>query len=187
MQFFRSKKNGFTFVELLVVMAIIALLSSIILAQLNKSRMKSRDARRIADVKQIQLALSLYYNDNGVYPSSPLSSAANFVPNYISTLPKDPSSQLDYAYAGLQGYAPTASGGAKPCGSYHLGAKLEDTGNNALNDAFQGVPSSGTMSGKNDGNTCDSGSFAGNADIAASGGDFSGFISGTNSVYDVRP
>lgn len=66
------KKNnkGFTLIELLVVIAIIGILSSVVLASLNSARTKARDARRIADIKQIQLALELFYDANRYYPGS---------------------------------------------------------------------------------------------------------------------
>jgi len=64
----KGEQKGFTLIELLVVIAIIGLLSSVILASLNGARKKSRDARRTADIKQLQTALELYYNDNNNYP-----------------------------------------------------------------------------------------------------------------------
>ena len=63
-------RNGFTLIELLVVVAIIGLLSSSVLASLNTAREKSRDARRITDMKEIQKALELYYDDHLLYPSN---------------------------------------------------------------------------------------------------------------------
>jgi len=63
-----DKKQGFTLIELLVVVAIIGLLSTLSIVALNNARARARDARRVADVKQIQTALELYYNDNGSYP-----------------------------------------------------------------------------------------------------------------------
>lgn len=46
-------KKGFTLVELLVVIAIIALLSTLSVVALNSARAKSRDARRLSDIRQI--------------------------------------------------------------------------------------------------------------------------------------
>ena len=66
----QSRKKGFTLIELLVVVAIVSLLSSIILSSLNTARAKARDARRLSDMHQMQVALDLYYSSFGVYPSS---------------------------------------------------------------------------------------------------------------------
>ena len=67
-----SKENrfGFTLIELLVVISIIGLLASVVLVALNLSRVKARDARRLADLQQIDNALDLYYSDNDNYPGS---------------------------------------------------------------------------------------------------------------------
>ena len=65
----KNNKKGFTLVELLVVIAIIGLLSTLAVVALNNARQKARDARRVSDVKQIQTALELYYNDQGGYPT----------------------------------------------------------------------------------------------------------------------
>jgi len=62
--------KGFTLIELLVVIAIIALLSSVITTSLNSARKKGRDARRLADMTEIQNALQLYYDKYGRYPYS---------------------------------------------------------------------------------------------------------------------
>lgn len=60
--------QGFTLIELLVVISIIGLLSTIVLTSLNSARAKTRDAKRLSDMEQIQLALELYYADHGRYP-----------------------------------------------------------------------------------------------------------------------
>jgi general secretion pathway protein G len=65
-----KKERGFTLIELLVVIAIIGLLSTMAVVALNSARQKSRDAKRIADVKQMQTALELYFNDQNAYPAS---------------------------------------------------------------------------------------------------------------------
>lgn len=63
-----NHKRGFTLIELLVVIAIIGVLSSVVLASLNTARTKSRDAARVATMKQIQNALAIYHLDRGYYP-----------------------------------------------------------------------------------------------------------------------
>jgi len=64
----KTKNKGFTLIELLVVVAIIGLLSTMAVVALNGARKKSRDAIRVADVKQIQTALEMYMMDQGSYP-----------------------------------------------------------------------------------------------------------------------
>jgi len=156
-------------IELLVVIAIIGILSSIVLASLNSARKKGRDARRIADVKQLQLALELYYDSHSNYPTS-AQYASNLVSEgFISTLATDPSTGLGYAYEAI--------GSGTTCSSYHLGTKLETTGHTALSSDsdYAAVASS----------QCTGGTWAGNADIAASNGGFTGAADGV--IYDVRP
>ena len=65
---YNHKKSGFTLIELLVVVAIIGILSSVVLSSLNTARAKARDARRIADFKEIRTALELFYDQFGRYP-----------------------------------------------------------------------------------------------------------------------
>ena len=51
-----------------MVIAIIGILYSVVLASINSTRAKARDANRISDIKQIQIALELYRETNGTYP-----------------------------------------------------------------------------------------------------------------------
>lgn len=68
---YSTKRNaGFTLIELLVVIAIIGVLASVVLASLNSARAKARDARRLAEIKQIQTALELIYDQTGAYPGA---------------------------------------------------------------------------------------------------------------------
>jgi len=80
------KKKGFTLIELLVVVAIIGLLATMSIVALNTARAKARDAKRVGDVKQIQTALELYYNDNSGYPGS----TASLTPAYMGQVPTAP-------------------------------------------------------------------------------------------------
>ena len=61
MLFFKKKitNNGFTLIELLVVIGIIWLLSTVVLASLAGTRPRARDARRLAEVKQMGLIISI--------------------------------------------------------------------------------------------------------------------------------
>jgi type II secretion system protein G len=62
-------KKGFTLIELLVVIAIIGLLATLAVVALQNARQKSRDAKRVSDIKQLQTALDLFYSDNNSYPA----------------------------------------------------------------------------------------------------------------------
>jgi type II secretion system protein G len=92
----RKQNKGFTLIELLIVIAIIGLLASIVLLALNNARAKSRDAKRIADVRQLATALELYFNDHNGYPSQTTGAVvSSTVPNglfstYVGTAPVAP-------------------------------------------------------------------------------------------------
>jgi len=58
----KKYSKGFTLIELLVVIAIIGILSSVVLASLNSARQKSRDARRLSDMNEIQKTIALINN-----------------------------------------------------------------------------------------------------------------------------
>jgi len=63
-------KRGFTLIELLVVIAIIGILATLAVVALQQARQNARDAERMADVKQLQTALELFFNENGRYPTT---------------------------------------------------------------------------------------------------------------------
>lgn len=116
-------KKGFTLIELLVVIAIIGVLSTLSIVALNSARARSRDAKRISDVKQLQTALEMYYNDNGAYPAgttlpSPL--ATNSVV-YMTSVPAAPTPADGSCTTANNAYVYTSRAfGGQTAGSYTL-------------------------------------------------------------------
>jgi len=124
----KRNKGGFTLIELLVVIAIIGILSSIVVVSLSSARARSRDSSRIAAMKQMQIALELYYDEFGTYPKEAGSGNKARYENamgelvskgYLPSVPKDPLGG-DVTYY----YVATIASGTK-CRSYHLGVNLE--------------------------------------------------------------
>lgn len=113
----RRNNTGFTLIELLVVVALIGVLATLLVANLNAARERGRDAQRKSDLRNMQTALRLYFNDKGIYPAHDATSfqilgcgslgtsscawgeiwsADSIV--YMPTLPKDPLPSQTYRY-----------------------------------------------------------------------------------------
>ena len=65
---YRGKKLGFTLLELLGVIAIIAILAAILLSAVGFVREKAQAAKCLANIKQILAAAQIYVADNGQWP-----------------------------------------------------------------------------------------------------------------------
>lgn len=60
--------QGFTLIEILVVMVIIGIIAVLGIGNFQSSQLKARDTARKSDLRQITTALEAYYNDYGSYP-----------------------------------------------------------------------------------------------------------------------
>lgn len=138
-----SSRKGFTLVEILIVVAIIAILASVALVGLGPVQRTGRDTRRISDLRQVQNGLELYYAKCGFYPGPAqtqpdcvgpgggqdwASLTAGIVGTTdlgISKIPNDPNTSATYDYN---------SDGT----TYTIGARLENLGAAQLKDDIDG-------------------------------------------------
>ncbi len=106
-------------IELLIVIAIIAILAAIIIAATGSARKKARDSRRASDLTEIANALGLYYDKYGEYPTA----LSNLTPEFLSQVPTDPLDGSNYGYErGTKNNVPRVL----------LRAELEVSGNDLL-------------------------------------------------------
>lgn len=112
----KKQNGGFSLIELMVTVAIIAVLSGILLVNTSGSRAKARDAQRVSDLAQLQLAFALFYDRCGYYPEGGTVLNINISNNcpsgvtlgtFISQIPVPPSGTTQTAY----NYATTGANG----------------------------------------------------------------------------
>ncbi len=120
-----NKKNkGFTLIEMLVVVAVIGLLASLILVGLSSFRTRGRDTRRVADTKEVQNGLELYYMKNGRYPTASswqdLETALVNAGIGVNKIPQDPN------YSSSNPEATYRYGVSDDGQHYVIGVKIED-------------------------------------------------------------
>lgn len=113
----RARKNGFTLVELLFVIAIIALISMLTAVLIDKAREKARDTVRRDDLSQVNKAMQMYYSNNTKYPTAGTCGDAGIIADdtadkllcggsslkdanteYFAQIPQDPVNSSDQRY-----------------------------------------------------------------------------------------
>jgi type II secretion system protein G len=108
--------RGFTLVELIIVVGVIAILAAGTIAVLNPFTQfqKADDSRRKSDLSQIQKGLEVYYQDLGRYPQNATQCNYEVLGNnsdgndciewgkswqpYMNVVPKDPKEANSYVY-----------------------------------------------------------------------------------------
>ena len=109
-QFLKIKnRRGSTLIELLVVIAIIGVLATIVLVSLNSARQKARDARRQSDMRQISLAMEMWYDTNNSSYAAPggtswadtfATACSGNVSTYLAPIPSDSGNKTYYCSDG---------------------------------------------------------------------------------------
>ena len=100
----KNNLRGFTLVELMVAITIIAILTAVLSANFSDARAQSRDKARMTSLKELQLAVELYKAQNDSYPTAGCGVSdsdfagescgeyiSGLVPDFIPELPNDPS------------------------------------------------------------------------------------------------
>ncbi len=93
----KSKKQGFSILEVVVVIVVIGFFAMLIIPGLISGPSRARDASRKSDLKLIGQALENYYHQADSYPTT-LSKLEGGATPYIKKVPKDPKSGVDYIY-----------------------------------------------------------------------------------------
>jgi type II secretion system protein G len=128
----RENERGFTLIELMIVVAIIAILAGILIPNFVNARAQAQSAACESNLRAIATALELYYADNQVYPTAggaavqPSLLSANGVA-YLNNTPKDPAAQSGAATYSLT--TTQATGGSPAtytivCPGVHAGSTL---------------------------------------------------------------
>jgi type II secretory pathway pseudopilin PulG len=120
-----STDAGFTIVEILVIILIIGILSTLLILTYSGVQVRQRNTARINDIKLIQANLETFYAQSGFYPTlTEMNSSTWTTKNLKGVDPselKDPTSKtnaLDFADAptvSQYSYQPTAINGTSPC------------------------------------------------------------------------
>ncbi len=114
----RRRRHGFTLVELLVVIVVLAVLAAIVLPKFMNSSKRSKESALRSDLKLLRNAVGLFQADTSVYPKTLADLAATAAPAngldasgnetaitaadwhgpYLQEIPKDPIANADFTY-----------------------------------------------------------------------------------------
>ena len=118
------RKNGFTLIELIVVITIIALLTVVAMVSFGGVNKKSRDGRRMADLEKYRVALEMARQIGSTYPNS-LNDLVTM--NLISAVITDPATGVIYDYDSPTDYTYTITAVMEDGGSTNVPGFYEVT------------------------------------------------------------
>jgi len=141
----KNKSKGFTIVELLIVIVVIAILATLVIVTFTGIQQKARDSKRQTDVNALDSHLEAYYANNGYYPTVIDLQSSSFLSTYMKGL--DPNALTDPKGSSITGSAPAsgtyvysyqasgtgcdntaASSSTNQCSAFTLTAELEGGG-----------------------------------------------------------
>ena len=138
------KQQGFTIVELLIVIVVIGILAALVITTYTGIQAKARNSKRQTDVNSVQTHLEAYFAQNGHYPSLADMNSSSWVSSNLKgmdaaalqdpqgtnqTLASSPAAKV-YAYQPLTSGSPGSSceSDDTTCAQYTLTATLEGGG-----------------------------------------------------------
>ncbi len=99
----RRRSGGFTLIELMIVIAIIAILAAILVPNFIRARAQGQLTACKSNLKNIGTAMEMYSTDwSGKYPSPIANSKTKLTPNYLKTIPTCPAAGKDTYTFGTQ-------------------------------------------------------------------------------------
>lgn len=117
--------SGFTIVEILVIILIIGILSTVLVLTYSGVRVRQNNTTRIASIKLIQSNLETFYAQSGFYPTLSEMNSSSWTKANLKTLEasdlRDPDSKstvanfADGPTVNQYSYQPVASDGTSPC------------------------------------------------------------------------
>ena len=143
----KKRNQGFTIVELLIVIVVIGILALLVITTYSGIQAKARNSKRTSDVKSLQTHIEAFFSQNGYYPSRTDMNNDAWLTTNMKSLdknalvdPKNPSQSNDlvaapaansYAYAVTDSSGNSCESDDTTCAKYTLTATYEGTVNGA--------------------------------------------------------